>query len=422
MPESAYSFYVGIDWATAAHQVAALDPERRLIAERSAAHTGEALAALADWLTALASEAPERVAVAIEVPRGAVVETLLERGFHVFALNPKQLDRFRDRHTVAGAKDDRRDAFVLADALRTDQPAFRRIHPEDPLTVQLRELSRVEDDLVQEFTRLSNRLREQLVRFYPQPLALSPAVDEPWLWTLLELAPTPAAAQRLTRAKVDRLLRAHRIRRFTADDLMARLQAPALHVAPGTAEAASVHIALLVPRLRLLRDQRTDCARRIEELLTRLGEDQDVAGQRGEHRDVAILRSLPGVGRTVTATMLAEASRALAARDYHGLRAQAGIAPVTQQSGKRVLVLMRRGCNRRLRYAVYHWGRVAIQGDPKARAHYEQLRRRGHSHGRALRGVVDRLLAMLMAMLRTRTLYDPKRRHIAAPGAEEQSA
>ena len=70
--------------------------------------------------------------------------TLLARGFAVYAINPKQLDRFRDRHTAAGAKDDRRDAHVLADSLRTDQPAFRRVHVEDPLVLQLRELARLD--------------------------------------------------------------------------------------------------------------------------------------------------------------------------------------------------------------------------------------------------------------------------------------
>jgi transposase len=77
---------------------------------------------LAAWLWTLSAGQPQRVAVAIEVPRGAIVEGLVERGFNVFAINPKQLDRFRDRHSVAGAKDDRRDAFVLADSVRTDQP------------------------------------------------------------------------------------------------------------------------------------------------------------------------------------------------------------------------------------------------------------------------------------------------------------
>ena len=119
--------------------------------------------------------------MAIEVPRGAMVEGLIERGFHVFALNPKQLDRFRDRHSVAGAKDDRRDAFVLADSVRTDRPSFRRLHLDAPPLLLLRELSRVEETLLEEFRRSANRLREQLHRFYPQMLQLCSAADEPWL-------------------------------------------------------------------------------------------------------------------------------------------------------------------------------------------------------------------------------------------------
>src|SRR6202011_6149149 len=163
-----------------------------------------------------------------EVPRGAVVDTLLERGFHVFALNPKQLDRFRDRYTVAGAKDDRRDAFVLATALATDQPAFRALAPEDPLLIELREWSRVEDELREEWGRLASRLREQLHRFYPQALALCPAADEAWFWALV------AAPPRLRPAAVVTLLRTHRIRRLTADQVLAALQNPPLRVAPGT--------------------------------------------------------------------------------------------------------------------------------------------------------------------------------------------
>ena len=117
----------------------------------------------------------DRIAVAIERPDGAIVEGLLQHGFQVFAVNPKQLDRFRDRHTVAGAKDDRRDALVAADALRTDPAAFRCLRAEDPRLVQLRELSRLHDELDQELGRLANRLREQLLRFYPELLQLCPA-------------------------------------------------------------------------------------------------------------------------------------------------------------------------------------------------------------------------------------------------------
>jgi transposase len=406
MPD--YELYVGIDWGSASHHVAVVGPQGARLADHEVAHSGAGLDGLAEYVTALAAD-PARVAVAIEVPRGAIVDTLLARGVHVFALNPKQLDRFRDRHTVAGAKDDRRDAFVAADALRTDAGAFRRLQPDDPYLIQLRELSRTHDELVGEERRLANRLREQLWRYYPQALVHCRAADEPWLWSLLDNAPTPAQAQRLTRGALRALLGRHRIRRLTGDELYATLQQPLLHVAAGVVEAASEHVSLLVPRLRLVQEQRTRCERRLDGLLDAL----TAAEERQEHRDVTILRSLPGVGRVVAATMLAEAAGPLAARDYQTLRAQTGAAPVTRQSGKQRLVAMRHSCNGRLRGAMFHWARSSIRLDPRCRAQYQRLRRR-HGHARALRGVADRLLSLLVAMLRTGTTYDPRRRSLVA--------
>ena len=136
-----YEWFVGIDWGSQQHQVCVLDRDRRRVGERAVDHDGASLARLADWLWTVSAGQPQRVAVAIEVPRGAIVEGLLERGFHVFAINPKQLDRFRDRHSVAGAKDDRRDAFVLADSVRTDQPSFRRLQLDDTATLTCYESS-----------------------------------------------------------------------------------------------------------------------------------------------------------------------------------------------------------------------------------------------------------------------------------------
>ena len=165
-------------------------------------------------------------------------------------------------------------------------------------------------------------------------------------------------------------------------------------------------IGWLRPRLELVAQQRHACARRVEAVLDEL----TTAGQVTEQRDALILRSVPGIGRIVAATLLGEAAAAVAARDYHALRTHGGLAPVTKQSGKRRIVQMRYACQGRLREAFHHWGRVCVQRDPRSRAHYTHLRQRGHSHNRALRGVVDRLLAMLMAMLRTQTCYDPSRR------------
>lgn len=417
MSEQRYAWYVGIDWASESHQVCVLDGAGARAGERAFEHSGPGLAALADWLLAVTGAGPEHIAVAIEVPRGAVVESLVERGFAVFALNPKQLDRFRDRHTVAGAKDDRRDALVLGDSLRTDQPAFWPVRPDAPHIVELRELSRLADELQQETRRLANRLRDQLLRFYPQLLPLCPAADEPWLWTLLSQAPTPAEGQGLSPRALARLLQAHRIRRLTPEAVHAALQTLPLPVQPGTVAAGRTHIALLLPRLRLVHEQRGRIEQHIETLLAAVGSEEGIEGPRPEHRDVEILRSLPGIGRLVAATLLGEAAQPLAARDYDTVRALAGSAPVTKQSGKRRVVSMRYACHQRLRQAVYHWARVSVQCDEHSQGHYRALRARGHNHARALRGVADRLLGILIAMLKTGTLYDPMRRRAATQTA-----
>jgi hypothetical protein len=214
---------------------------------RASPHSGGGLTALANDLTALVPAEPGHIGVAIEIPRDAVVDTLLERGLHVFSLNPKQLDRFRDRHSVAGAKDDRRDGFVLADSLRTDRPAFRRVQADHPSIIELRELSRRDDDLSHDLRRLSNRLREQLHRFFPQALTLCSAADEPWFWALRERVPTPVHARRLSVKTVAAVLKVYRLRRLTGETIRETLQSPPGHVAPGTVEAASAHIALLLP-------------------------------------------------------------------------------------------------------------------------------------------------------------------------------
>lgn len=118
----------------------------------------------------------------------------------------------------------------------------------------------------------------------------------------------------------------------------------------------------------------------------------------------------------VAATLLAEASQPLGERDYQALRAHAGVAPITHRSGKKRSVVMRQGCNGRLRNALYHWARVAAQYDAASKARYAALRAKGHGHARALRTLADRLLRVLIAMLEARTNYDPDRRGRAPAG------
>ena len=404
--DSTFRFFAGIDWGSEKHRVCLMNRDGQVLAERWIEHNGDSLAELTAWLRRETSDAPSLLAAAIEIPRGAIVETLLEHGFAVFSINPKQLDRFRDRYSPAGAKDDRRDALVLADALRTDMHCFRPVRLDDPAVIRLRELSRLDDELAQEQNRAVNRLREQFHRFFPQLLQLCECADEPWLWTLFELAPSPLRAARLTEARITRLLQQYRIRRITATEVRTVLKTKPLTLASGAAEAAAEHALLLLPRLRLLHQQRTDLARRISALLDELAAPTE---GRKEHRDAAILLSLPGLGRKIAATMLSEASQAIAGRDYHALRCYSGAAPITRQSGKKKTVVMRRGINERLRNALYHWARVSVVYHPQSKKRYAAMRACGHSHGRALRGLADRWLKVLTSMLTTGTLYDPQR-------------
>jgi transposase len=373
------------------------------------AHTAAAIAEVVQWVQTQTGAGPGDLAVAIERPHGVLVDTFVELDWAVFAINPKQLDRFRDRFTIGGAKDDRRDAHVGADALRTDPRAFHRVMPTDPRVLHLRELCRLLEDLQQQQSRLTNRLREQLLRVDAAWLTVSPAADESWLWALLGKLPHPTQWAHIGRRRLETLLRAHRIRRIVPADLLTALRQPRLRSAPGVADAVALHVQIVVPQLQLLAAQRAMTQHQIDEGLDTLARDTE-APTTGEHRDVVILRSLPGVGRMVTATMLTEAAGPLAARDYAMLRAHAGAAPVTKRSGKSLWhVQMRHACNARLREALYHWARASLTCDPPTRAYYDALRARGHRHARALRSVADRWLRILIAMLRDCALYDPAR-------------
>jgi hypothetical protein len=393
----------------------------RRVAEFSVPHSGDGITALIDKLLKYSEGNPASVGFAIEMPRGALVEALLDAGFHGYSINPKQVDRFRDRHSVAGSKDDSLDSFVLADSLRTDLALFRRIAVDDPLIIQIREISRADEELGTELNRLTNRLREQLHRYFPQALELSKSATDPWLWSLLALANTPAKARALRRNKVERLLRDHGIRRVTTEDVFEALSKPDLYVAPGAVEAAASHVALLIPRVQLAHEQRKACEAMLENLLEAISKDETV-GNKNEHRDVAIILSLTGIGTRVAATMLGEASQILAEKNYHVMRSLGQAAPVTRRSGRATCVLMRRACNRRLARAIRISADVHRLHDPRARALYAALRARGHNHNRALRTVADHMLRTLFAMLRDRTLYDPNRAARVRPEQQAQAA
>ena len=204
-----------------------------VLGERAFEYGGAGLSAMADWLLSLTAGQAGDVGVALETPRGLVVESLMERGFVVHAINPKQLDRFRGRFSPAGAKDDRRDARVLASELRTDPHCLRRLESTDPTVLELREWSRLSEDLTRERTRLAHRMREQLWRY---PRSYSPRS----VTTSRRPGPSTCgvAAQWVGETTLAGRLDKHRIRQIDAPALRRQLRAEPVKVAPGAAEAA----------------------------------------------------------------------------------------------------------------------------------------------------------------------------------------
>jgi len=401
-------YYVGIDWAPESHQVCVLDAAGRKVCERSVKHDAEEVARFLKDLERRADFRADCVHVGIEIPRGALVDAMVEKGFRVYAINPKQLDRLRDRHTVAGAKDDRLDAFVLADSLRNDLHLFRRVSFDHPLAVQIRELARCHDDLRDDLRTATNRLRDLLLRGFPQLLELCRGADEEWVWDLVERYPDPASAARMTPAEASAFLRGHRLRRFSVERFLGCLRRPTFRLIPGAREAIGARLRTLLPQIRVLAEQLDWCEAQMKNLLVELTElPDDEPGHPTLGQDSRILLSMPSLGVLIAVAILGEYCQGIEERNFSGLRACSGVAPITRQSGGRRHVTMRRACNQRLRNALYYWALGAIQKDPLCRRQYQALRAKGHGHARALRSVADSLLRVLAAALRTGTPFDP---------------
>lgn len=398
---------VGIDWGSESHQVCRIDGEEEP-RQRSFPHTGEGLRALVDFV--LEGEIdPEQIAVAIEVNHGAVVEALLAKGLRIHSINPKLLDRLRDRFSLAGAKDDRRDAFVLASCVESDAHAFRKIEPGNEENSRLRAATRLREELKSERRANTNRLWNELRDCRPELLPLCPAADEPWLWALIEKAPSPSEGAKLTRASVGAVLRRHRIRRLTSKEVQGALRRDVLSLRSAYIESHAARVLVLVARLKLAQDQIVKVEKQISAALA----ERVKAEEKTERRDLTILLSLPGFGSLTVATALGESGDAFDRRDYNALRSLCGAAPITKQSGGTRCVVMRQVCQPRLRVALHLAALRASRIDPKLGDLFLRARARGQSVGRAVRNIVDRLLFLAVQLLKKNQLYDIQLRQLA---------
>ncbi len=403
---SEHRFYVGVDLGNTHHAVCIVDGTRKVIKQKTVANDRSVI----EFITEVCSAtAPAEIAVALEDKNNVVTDALLALGFGVFTINPKQVDRFRDRHSVAGAKDDRRDALVLATSLVTDQMAFRGLPAPDDNAVVLGSKVHELDRLDEEHRRLSNQLRAALLRFFPALLALCEAADQPWFWALAQLLGDADNAARVKKTSIASLLKTHRKRVITLEQVVDVVTRQHLRPTPAVRRAGRESVGRIVQQLRLLEKLRTALKKGLNDLQESMKSPDPAAPS-----DVDILRSIPGVGPKTTAALLAHAGALLRAGELSTVRGMCGVAPVTRQSGKSHSVTMRYACNAALREAVFHAANAAARYDAYFKHLYASLAARGHHHARILRGLGDRMMHIVVAMFRSRTLYVPRTTPAAA--------
>jgi transposase len=396
--------YVGLDWGTRESFLHAIDDGGRRLGERRIADHVELLESLSTWAQ---GTAPAEIAIAVERRDIALVDALLEGGYAVFTINPKAVDRFRDRFSPAGAKDDRRDAKVLASSLRTDVAAFELVRPLSDDEIHVRTLVRLRSQIERHRRATANQLMAQVYRAYPALVGLCPGADRLWFLALLERIVTASPA-RIRRTVVEKLLKEHRVRRLTADDVIAVLRQPLAPVPAAIVEDVRFHVQIHVTQLRLLVKQRAEVEAKLSHALEAMQSRDDDALS-----DVELMLSMPGFGTLVVAALIATVNGAITDRDLPRTRALTGQAPVTKRSGRSCVVSRRLACQPAAREAMFHAASCAAMIDPRFKHLYDDMRRRGHSRGRALRGVGDSMLRVLMAVLKTRTPYEPARQPAA---------
>jgi transposase len=388
--------YAGVDWAQDEHAVCVLEGDGRPASKRRFAHDERGIAGMCARLAELGVER-----VAIERPDGLLVERLLEAKLVVLPIHPNQLKAARARFRAAGGKSDAFDAFVLAELARTDHHRFRELVPDSDETKALKVLTRAREDLVRTRVALANRLRAELEAFWPGAAGLFADVDSPIALAFLERYPSPQDARGLGKKRLSAFLARHRYcGRKSADELLGRLRsAPRCRTAQAETEARRTAVLALVAALGPLVEQIG--------LLS-----SQIAHAVRAHPDGHVFLSLfRDPKATVTAARLLAEIGDCRERypSAEALAADAGMAPVAIESGRRKVAAFRRACDHRLRDAVATLADTTRHRHPWASDVYRRARARGYDHPHAIRVLGRAWVRVIWRMWQDGIPYDPSK-------------
>ena len=397
------NYYCGIDWAEGHHDVAIVGSDGKLMAKKRISDDPAGFTALTVMLADAGDGPEDPIPVAIETPRGLLVAALRATGRPVFAINPMAVARYRERSSVARAKSDHADAMTLANILRVDAHVHRTLPADSELAQAIAVLARAQQDAVWRRSKATNELRSALRECYPAFLDTfagksATNLAKPEARAILAIAPTPAHAAKLNKARVAAALRKAG-RKRSIDELAAnivkRLRTPQLR------QPELIEKAMGRQALALLAMLDAACAG-ADEL------EQAVTEEFRKHPDHALITSFPGLADLTGARVLAEIGddRDRFADD-RALKAYAGSAPVTRASGKVTSITYRRIKNDRLAAVGWVWATYAAINPGPARGHYRRRRDHGDRHSAALRHLFNKMLGQLYHCLQTGQTFDP---------------
>jgi transposase len=381
----------GIDWAKDDHAVCILDAGGTILERFFVTHDAAGLKALVRRL--LKAGVDE---VGIERGDGPVVDALLQAEITVLVITPGQVKNLRSRYGSAGNKDDRFDAYVLADVTRTDRARLRPLVRDTAATTAMRTTVRARRDLVEHRVAAANQLRAHLQLVFPGAASLFAAIDTTISLCFLERFTTQTHADWLSPKRLGTWLRSVSYSGRTDPEMLhARLLAAPRGTTGTTAE---VHAATTLAYVALLRVLNTQIA---------LLED-NLAAQLTTHPDTHIYASLPRVKTLRTARLLAEIGDARGRfPTANSLAALAGVAPSTRQSGKVKAVTFRWGCNKQLRDALCDFAGDSRHNNPWAADLYNRAIARGHDHPHAVRILARAWAHIIWRCWQDHTPYDP---------------
>lgn len=400
------AYYGGLDWGGVGHAVCVIDAAGGIIARFAVQHDANGIAELIRGLSRLAP--PAELPIAIERPSGLIVDSLTAAGCPVVPIHPNVVKACRPRYRAAGGKSDPGDSFMLADILRTDGHRFRRLAPCSDDIKALRALVRGRDDLVAQRLRLANQLRAVLDSFWPGAAAVFAEIDSPIALAFVGRYPTPDSAARLGEKRMRAFMAQHRYSgRRSAGELLDRLRrAPTSLAGDSETDAKGELVRALALLLASLQAQIAKLSSRIEHAVAELPDGE-------------IVMSFPRAGRICAAQILAELGDVRERFPSEAqLAAEAGVCPVTHQSGKSRGVVFRWACNHRLRAAITCFADNSRHACTWAADIYKRARARGCDHPHATRILARAWVRILWRAWTSRIKYDPARHQAALDTAK----